>query len=213
MGGMCVCDSLRQHGHKVRCGHCTKSEDHMFEAHVTRPVNRPLATNLSDHEIKRQLYLLHASTGHGNVRNLIMALQRRGVGGRVMELAKQFECSICQENQRKQPHKVATLEPLPPKFSVVSVDEGKWTHPQTREEYIFLLGLDEGSRFRVGRIMKTGKHQTVSASHFVQFFEDNWIQYFGAPQVLRLDPAGPFRSHTIEQYCDQRGSPLADRGL
>ena len=49
----------------------------------------------------------------------------------------------------------------------------------------FALVVDEGSRFLVGRIM--------NAAQFLNYFQEGWVQYFGSPNVLRLDPSGVFR--------------------
>lgn len=57
----------------------------------------------------------------------------------------------------------------------------------------FALVVDEGSRFLVGRIMTQGKKQTMNAAQFLNYFQEGWVQYFGSPNVLRLDPSGVFR--------------------
>ena len=62
--------------------------------------------------------------------------------------------------------------------------------------------MNEGSRFRIARILKQGKKQTMSAGHFIQYFREGWMQYFGCPNTLRLDPAGAFRSQELERFCD-----------
>ncbi|CAE7903842.1 unnamed protein product, partial [Symbiodinium sp. KB8] len=33
--------------------------------------------------------------------------------------------------------------------------------------------------------------------------QEGWFQYFGLPRTLRLDPAGAFRSHALEAFCDK----------
>ena len=100
----------------------------------------------------------------------------------------------------------ASLEPLPPKLATVSADGGKWVHPQTGEHCEFALVIDEGSRFRVARVLNTGKHNTMNAAKFLDYFREGWIQYFGkpVPVTLRLDPAGAFRSHEVERFCDDQ---------
>ena len=82
-----------------------------------------------DEKIRRKLYLLHAATGHSSTRNLIQALRRRNASPRVIELAKQFKCSVCCERAKVTPQHVASLEPLPPKWHTISADIGTWQHP------------------------------------------------------------------------------------
>ena len=99
------------------------------------PWTGPLKTQVNkEHEaIKRKLYLLHAATGHGSVRHMVEALKRRNAKPLVIQLAKEFTCSVCQERSKVQPRQVASLEPLPPKFHTISADIGHWLHPKTQE--------------------------------------------------------------------------------
>ena len=161
--------------------------------------------NKQDEEIKRKLYLLHAATGHGSIRHLVDALRRRQVEPRVLELAKQFRCSICEEKSRVHPRHLASLEPLPPKWATVSADIGHWYHPKTGEHSHFMLIIDEGSRFRAARVLGKGSKQSPNAATSLQYFREGWTQYFGVPQTLRLDPAGAFRSQQVEAFCDRHG--------
>ena len=155
--------------------------------------------------MKQQLYRLHAATGHGHVRYMIEALRKRGASERVLNLAKHFACPICQEKGRVQHKHVATLEPLPPKWSTISADGGKWIHPVTGEYLEVVLIIDESSRFRTGKILCRGKHKTMNASMFLSYMDEGWCQHCGIPQALRLDPAGAFRSNEVERYCDSHG--------
>ena len=59
-----------------------------------------LKNETNEEEIKRKLYLLHASAGHSNTRNLVTALQKRGASARIIQLAKDFRCSVCHEGRR-----------------------------------------------------------------------------------------------------------------
>ena len=93
---------------------------------VPEPFNR-----LTEAKLKRQLYLLHAATGHGSTKHLVEALKRRGASERVLRLAREFRCSVCEEKQRVGTRPLATLEPLPPKLSTVSADVGHWRHPSS----------------------------------------------------------------------------------
>ena len=154
-------------------------------------------------EVKRKLYLLHSATGHGPVRHLLQSLRRRGVDRQVLELAEQFECPVCVERKRPQPRPVSTLEPLPPKWSTVAADMGTWEHPVSGQTFQFLVVIDEGSRFRVGRVLGEGKKYHVGASQFLETFQECWSQYFGLPDTLRVDPDGTFRSNAIAEYCDR----------
>ena len=153
--------------------------------------------------IHKQLYLLHAATGHGSVRHLIDALKRRGAAPEVLEAAKHFRCSVCHEKQRVQPRQLASLEPLPPKWHTLSADVGHWHHPTTGEHVQFLVMIDENTRFRTARILSRGSKQQPSATTCLNYLQEGWIQYFGLPRTLRVDPAGAFRSQALESFCDK----------
>ena len=201
-GLACVCARLKEHGADVTCGCCSidcskklDEENCMGESSLDK--------ERENQRIDKELYLLHASTGHSSVRNMIMALQKRGVSEHVMERARKFKCSVCEEKQKLQPRQVASLEPLPPKWATVCADGGHWTHPQTQQVVGFAVIIDEGSRFRTARILSQGKKQTMNAAQFLSYFQEGWVQYFGAPCSLRLDPAGAFRANEVEMYCDK----------
>ena len=222
-GLICNCEELKDHGSRLQCSQCSQhdivshSHDHGTpkrdgkEPQSHEMGNSEMAMvsgkwdmDQTEEDIKKKLYLLHAATGHGSVRNMVHALQKRGASPKVMELAKKFKCSLCEEKRHVNHKQAASLEPLPPKLATVAADGGHWYHPTTGEHSQFALIIDEGSRFRVGRVLKTGKHQTMKASEFLNYFREGWIQYFGKPMTLRLDPAGAFRSHEVESFCDEQ---------
>ena len=151
--------------------------------------------------IKRQLYLLHAATGHCSTQHLVSALKRRNASPEVLRLAEEFKCSICEERKRVMPRHVASLEPLPPKYHTITADVGHWFHPKLKEHCQFMVIVDEGSRFRVAKILSKGPKQQPSGATCVQFLREGWAQIFGNPRTLRLDPAGNFRSQAVSDYC------------
>ena len=73
-----------------------------------------------------------------------------------MALAKQYECSVCKELNRQVPRPRVSLEPLPPKWNVIQVDNAQWTHPKTHARIQLTIMINEGSRFRVGKVMREG---------------------------------------------------------
>ena len=117
--------------------------------------------------------------------------------------AEKFKCSVCAERISAQPRNVSSLEPQPPKWNTVSCDMGVWTHPHTNESHHFVLCIDEGSRFRVGRVIVSGQRKHVNATQFIECFRSHWTQYFGNPHTLRVDPDGSFRSNELSEYCDR----------
>ena len=158
-----------------------------------------------EEKIKRQLYLLHAATGHGSVKTLVEALKRRQASEQVISLAKQFQCPVCKEKGRIQSRHLASLEALPPKLHTISADIGHWQHPKSGEHVQFMMIIDEGSRFRVSRVLSRGSKQQPNAATCLGFLREGWAQYFGMPRALRVDPAGCFRGEAMTEFCDRNG--------
>ena len=231
-GTFCVCTIGQQHDAHLQCGSCVHESYQKLvmnpehdpktlgvfgskgcmvahggipEGHppVERPVEDLVGLLPEKEKIRRQLYLLHAATGHSPIKNMVQALQRRGASPEVILEAKKFECAVCKEKQRAVPRHMASLEPHPPKWSTVAADFGDWVHPHSGHKYQFVLFIDEGSRFRIGRVLLEGSKPHVNASLFLSTLRDAWIQYFGHPQTLRLDPDGTFRSTAVQDFCDR----------
>ena len=216
-GTVCVCEDGKLHDSDFQCGHCNEEamgRIHKRETeHKRQTVGEGLAVDSklqglpkdwTPEEIRRRLYLLHAATGHGSKRHLLQVLKNKGVHPKILEAAEGFECPVCKERQRPQPRNLSSLEPVPQKFEVVSADVGHWINPKTKEKHQFVMFVDEGSRFRVARVVLHGKHQHVSASLFISTFRECWTQYFGYPRTLRMDPDGAFRSVELADFCDQQ---------
>ena len=205
-------EELRKWGFRLpRMSRDEKLNSHQPQAYpATEVPNQAPPESRSEGEKKRdriqkKLYLLHAATGHCSVKHMVGALRKRGAPEEVIRQAEQFKCSVCAERQKVSTRHVASLEPLPPKWATVSADVGHFQHPHSREHVQFLMILDEGSRFRMARILTRGAKQTPSAMACIRYFQEGWTQVFGHPRTLRLDPAVPFRSQMLEDYCDQHG--------
>ncbi len=195
-GPSCYCKEVHKHGIRFTCGSCQyhpiqgvvlsegeplvgvgdtqtkdtgQSQRHGFGVH-----EGSTGSTMSDEVLKRQLYLLHAATGHCSTRNMVLALQKRGAGSRVIEAARNFKCSVCEEKKRINHKHVASLEPLPPKWATVCADGGTWTHSETNETVGFAVMIDEGCRFRTARILSRGRKQTMNASQFLHYFREGW---------------------------------------
>ena len=181
------------------------SQPNVPEAHVVDTENpqQRREQSLKEEDIRKRLYLLHAATGHGSIRHMVDALKRRNADPLVLKLAQEFKCPVCQERSRVPARQVATLEALPPKFHTISADIGHWFHAASGEQQNFMVIVDEGSRYRVAKILSKGSKKTPNAATCINFMSEGWIQMFGKPKALRLDPAGSFRSTSLEAFCDR----------
>ena len=155
-------------------------------------------------QIFQQLKRIHSATGHCSKKYLKDNLRRRGASKDVMRCAEHFSCDACDERSRPDPRSQATLTEIPPKWHTLQWDAFSWNHPQSGEKWQCMLGVDEGCRLRVRNVLFQHASRTPSAQDFVEYFEGHWLPSFGKPQILRLDPAGWFRSKTLDQYLAER---------
>ena len=178
------------HIHAEPCQHANHEHDH----HVFAMSPERRST------IMQSLRRIHAATGHCSNEYLVKALRKRNADQDTIELAKQFRCPSCEEQKGPNPRNMSNLEDIPPKWSRVQIDGGTWNHPETKEPFHFMLGIDEGSRFRMGMILKPGKKISLSGDYMITFVEERWKPIFGKPAVIRMDPAGGFRSEAVNQH-------------
>ena len=155
--------------------------------------------------IFQNLRRIHTATGHCSTQYLRASLKKRGASKEVMRCVEHFfSCDVCKERCRADPRSPSTLVEIVPKWHTLQCDAFTWNHPETGHKWQVMLGVDEGSRLRVGRVLFQHASKTPSAQDFVDFFEGHWLPSFGKPQVLRVDPAGCFRSKVLDGYLAQR---------
>ena len=155
-------------------------------------------------QIFQHLRRIHSATGHCSKKYLRDSLKRRGASKDVLRCVDHFSCDVCDELSRPDPRSQSTLTEIPPKWHTLQCDAFSWNHPQSGEKWQCMLGIDEGCRLRVGRVLFQHVSRTPSAQDFIEYFEGHWLPSFGKPQVLRLDPAGCFRSKSLDQYLADR---------
>ena len=201
----CTCQVVHHPKSNLACSLCELGNEMCEPLSLVGEEDVEEETPLTEEEKEqciRKIALLHRNSGHGPMEHLVKALEARHTDPRVVALAKQYECSVCKELSRQVPRPRVSLEPLPPKWSTVQVDNAHWTHPKTHERVQFTIMIDEGSRFRVGKVMCKGPGG-VKADQLIQFYQENWKPVFGKPVKLRMDPAGPWRSNSTVEYFDK----------
>ena len=60
--------------------------------------------------------------------------------------------------------------------------------------------VDEGSRLRVGRVIREG-----SRAKMEQFLQEQWFSIFGLPSTVRTDAESPLRSHQLDSFLQNKG--------
>eukprot|EP00435_Cladocopium_sp_Y103_P071048 s167_g36.t1 len=158
--------------------------------------------------ILRMIQHIHSVSGHGSMDTLVKSLQKRGVPEHVLQLARNHQCPICAERKRNAPHRTASLEVIPKRWQVIQSDLGSWTHPITKDKIKFIIFVDEGCRFRVGRILFENSRNMATWPLVQKCFEELWLPYFGQPDTIRVDPEGVWRGNEGDAYCESRGIQL-----
>ena len=88
-------------------------------------------------DIETKIQKIHCSTGHSNMQNLFRALELRSAHPKVIQVAQQWKCSICQHRRKQDPRRFATLETIPWNWGRLQVDMATWMHPRTKENIMF----------------------------------------------------------------------------
>ena len=104
-------------------------------------------------EIEGKIQHIHRSTGHGSLSNLIKSLEQRGVPQKVLQVARQWQCPVCTERKSSDPRRYAHLQTTAQKWERVQMDLANWMHPIAKEKSSFVLMVDEGCRFKVGKVL------------------------------------------------------------
>ena len=150
-------------------------------------------------EIVRRIQHVHRCTGHGDMKGLVKALQKRGAAPHVVELAKQWECPTCAERKRPDPRRFSTFDGIVPKGDIVEADIATWVHPINRNKKQIAVFTDVGSRFAVGKFIERGTWEELQDA-----LNELWIPYFGRPKTLRVDPAGAFLKGEADLYLAEQ---------
>ena len=120
-GQTCECEIGSRHEASLTCGLCQRQEwchmlpQSMVSGEENPQVEQPDAVvpghvhELGSEEIRRRLYLLHASTGHGPLRHLVRMLEQQNASPKVLEEAKKFQCTVCHEKSRPKPRPFASF--------------------------------------------------------------------------------------------------------
>ena len=153
--------------------------------------------------IEAKIQHIHRTTGHGSMRNLVEALKRRGSSNKVIQIAKSWTCPTCAERKRQDPRRFSTLQTVAAKWEVVEIDTGVWVHPVTKKKVYFILFVDSGCRFKVGKILFEDSRKTATWNDLKTAFEELWLPIFGKPRGVRVDPAGAWLNTQAESYFSQ----------
>ena len=160
--------------------------------------------------LKEVVRKLHVKCGHPTNRALYNMLKARGVGHRILTLAKEHRCEDCQEIKLPVPHKGVSLHGSETLWHTVQVDIG---HFQVGPDTISVLFfIDEASRFMAAHELfrhPRAESRNATTEEVIRGIEQTWIQHHGVPNTMRCDPEGCFRGLALEEFCVTRGIELS----
>ena len=176
------------------------------------PVDTSCLETLTTTELDRlmhHVHQLHRRFGHPSNRLLVKNLIHRNADEKVVAAASKLECDECLESQIKMPSPAVNLDKCEKLWSCLQVDG---FHLRCGEMvYHFLLMVDEASGFAVVREMFSHPeedHRNMSGPEVVHVLQEAWFQYFGYPEVLKLDLEGALRSKVLREACADKGIDL-----
>ena len=159
-------------------------------------------------DILKKVQHIHWVTGHGDMQSLTPALKSRGVAQEVIYVAKSFQCPVCEERKRPRPRLQATLEVLPRKWERIQTDTGDWEHPVRHHKFRFAMIVDEGSRFRAGKVLSGPPIKKAGSWDDLRgVYEQVWLPAHGTPAAVRVDPAGPWLNENADRYFSVGSDP------
>ena len=182
------------------------------EGDTVFPVDTSCLNTLTTSELERLMQhvrQLHRRFGHPSNRLLVKNLLHRNADEKVVAAASQLECDECLESQIKMPSPAVNLDKCEKLWSCLQVDGFHLRCGAT--VYHFLLMVDEASGFAVVREMFSHPeedHQNMSGPEVVQVLQEAWFQYFGYPDMIKLDLEGALRSRALHEACADKGIDL-----
>eukprot|EP00439_Symbiodinium_sp_Y106_P027988 s1180_g3.t1 len=153
----------------------------------------------------RLLRKIHSSTGHCSNQHLVQHLKRQNASPAILRLARDLSCDVCREWSRPSPRPQSTLHPISRKWETLIMDCGYWRNQGTGKSWLFILAVDEGSRLRVGRVIREGSRAKINADDVKQFLEEQWLSVFGVPSVIRTDAESPLRGLQLDGWLREKG--------
>ncbi|CAE7524507.1 GIP, partial [Symbiodinium necroappetens] len=131
---------------------------------------------------------------------------RRGVHPEVIKIALSHQCPDCLETRLADPSPAVSLQQTDVPWKVIVLDNAEF---RVGDQVVhFMLIIDEATHCAASselfrRHIDEGRNAT--AEEALKAIEQTWVQSFGYPDRIRLDPEGCFRSRLLEDWAAQRG--------
>ncbi|CAE7345758.1 unnamed protein product, partial [Symbiodinium sp. CCMP2456] len=201
-------DVLRPKKAKEQWSHIGKDMLDQTAVALTVESNLPVESFSAEEKKKYQkiVHQLHKRAGHPSNHTLAGMLRARGIHKEVVKMALDLQCSDCQEMRLADSAPAVSLHQADTPWKVIQVDnaELKVGNQVTH----FMMIADEATHLIVAAYLFTRNNaegRNATAEEAVTAIEQHWVQTFGLPATLRLDPEGCFRSKFLEDWASERG--------
>ena len=155
---------------------------------------------------QKLLRTLHVRSGHPSNQTLASMLRGRGVHHEIVKMALEMQCQDCLETRLATPPPAVSLQQSEVPWKVIVLDNAEF---RVGDQVIhFMLIVDEATHLATAteifrRHVDEGRNATGEEALLA--IEKSWIQMFGYPDRIRLDPEGCFRSRLLEDWAAERG--------
>ena len=186
---------------KIIAGEIMVAEE-MKEEKETMEVTKEEVSDSKTHSKKALSVVekLHRQLGHPGRDRLVHAVKQAGLCDEVIQCAKSYKCSTCQNFQAKKLPKPASLAQTTSFNEMLEMDtfHVKWDDKRCR----VLAIIDLFSRYEMNRVIdaETEKEELKVL--------DDWIHAFGCPARIRTDASGAHMSEQFLSYMDDHNIKL-----
>ena len=162
-------------------------------AEVTDPRQGWAFRHLSGSE-RQWLAKVHKNLGHPTPERLAQALRAQGYQSRIVEAARQYQCSTCTEGKHASLARPATLRDPLDFNDRVSMDALVFTSGTGQQFRIYHL-VDHGTSYQTAFVTVSGDSGAVIAG-----MTTAWLAWAGAPGELCVDAGRELNSETFQRF-------------
>ena len=167
------------------------------------PAGENSSQSLDDDAAKVQhaLKRLHVNLGHPSNRDLVRILQHSKASAKAIQMARDFECTVCANHQKptcSMPAKVSRVWDFNERIGLDVKYLPGW---KVNQRVPCVSIVDYASSLHVMAPI----FERESAELIKGVLRDAWINWAGPPKVLELDPSRPNLSDELAQFCQTLG--------
>ena len=143
---------------------------------------------------RQWLAKVHKNLGHPHADRLASALKDQGYGVRIVEAARQYQCSTCLEGRHASAARPATLRDPLDFNDRVSMD-GVLFSTKAGQQYRIYHLVDHGTSFQTAFVAPNS-----SSERIIEGITQAWLSWAGAPGELCVDAGREFNSDQFQRF-------------